>query len=241
MHSQRHWFIRLILFIERGFLRVLSYLESHKLLVIPLIITFIVLSIIGYNQVAKITFLRDFYQQVANVESKASRLQIDNLVAKTEIREGDKRNSRTGKTIKKAILPNCSNAGVYRNYQTDKTVYFAYTCMKGVVHFYGINSIDTQTIKKIEDKLAALGWRIEANRPGFENQLLSTMSKDKRDHETAQFIANDGSLARLSIDKQSDFNLAEWCPRLEECEIIGTSMAYPYYITVQMYAYKDYE
>ena len=217
-------------------IRAFHYLETHPISVVPIFIVFIVALAFWVEFVARATFLSEFYQQSGRVEGHVKALQYDHFVAEKDIFEQSARRRNTNK----GWLDNCTRVGTYRNYETDKTVHFAYACMKGKDRYFGLTSLDQTSLRRIEQKVIDAGWRPREARDTYRGQSIEVATARG---QRINFVRDDGTHASIGVEKGLAVNLHAWCDEQKECEsqVTNSSQTYPYYLVVSIYAYKGYD
>lgn len=122
------------------------------LLGVVVLIRFVVYS--WYNQYARSTFMKPFYDKVALAEHYSRDLPLDHFVSRATT-HANETSGRGGL----GWLQNCTVSGTYfdQNHQQTNNVRF---CSYGYISYFWVNALDDKTIDNAAQQMQAAGWTL---------------------------------------------------------------------------------
>lgn len=160
------------------------------------IATFAAVSAI-YSQHAKATFMKPFYDKVAQAEQDSHKVPLANFVAHATTHAAE----TTGKGSSLNRLANCTVPGTYFNTQTNTTLQGVRTCSYGYISYYWVDALDDTTIDNATQQMQQAGWTLITNK---QDQAIQKARANSNTLGGYTFTRNDGTTAEMDFINKSE-------------------------------------
>lgn len=109
----------------------------------------------AYNQHARATFMKPFYDKVALAEKYDTELPLSNFVSRTTTHTVN-----TSSNGQSGWLENCSVPGTYFDYPANKQLSNVRFCSYGYISYFWVAVLDDSTISRAAQQMKTAGWTL---------------------------------------------------------------------------------
>lgn len=165
---------------------------------------------VAYNQYARATFMKPFYEKVARAEQYNKELPLSHFVTRATTHAVE-----TSGKGRQGWIENCTVSGRYFDYQSHKQLNSVRFCSYGYISYFWVNALDAPTIGQAMQQMQATGW---ASLDSIQNQATIRQNINTTQLASYAFSRSDGIKADMVFINKS-----------LELQNSGSFSAYPYW------------
>jgi hypothetical protein len=214
--------------------------SKQTYLVLSALIFLLALTLLA-EPIAKMTILKEFYQDVDTATAYSEQLGFNNFVTTIESNEGERagRGPRGGSRH----YENCSRAGTYHNYETNKTTEGAFVCSKNFMSFYWLENLEADTIGLMREDMIAKGWTETSTPYSLDDHIREIQDQVDGQSYGFTFRRSDAISADMFFFVRGSSDYESWCRSFKAgCgPFEKTDRVHQNVMVVEVSARKDYE